>query len=377
MSKSGKQILDFSAGWCVGNVGWGRSEIIDRIQEYLEACVYTQPWIFSQAQEKYATQLCDLLPGKLSRAFRVTSGSEAVEMALKCARAATGKQNIVSIDHVYHGHTYGAASVGRTCSESMAPCLPGFKKLPLPDPLRGPDHEEVIKEFRRLVSKDKNIAAFISEPVWTNIGSIAPHPDFYPTIQDICHKNGILFIMDEVATGFGRCGKLFASELWNLSPDIICLGKALTGGYGTMGATVVTEEVFKHTDGIPTYSTFGWLGTDLAAAQATLDTLIKERLWEKGEKVGTTLLGQLKSLEELPFVGQVRGIGLLLGIEIVKNKKSFAPDQNRAEKLVSQLLDAGLLTDNAKHTIFITPPLVLTEAQAIQGAKLIQQILRA
>lgn len=374
--KNGKRYIDFLAGWCVGNVGWKRREILEAIRKETERGIYVSPVLRFPDWEEFARMLVEISPNKrLSRVLRCTSGSEAVEFAIKCARAATGKKTIISIEGVYHGHTYGAASVGNACHESMEPCVPGFIKIPMPNDFRGISAEAVIEEFEQIAKSNQDIAAFLSEPVWTNAGSLVPPKEFYPAIEKICRQYGILLIMDEVATGFGRCGKLFASDLWNIKPDILCLGKGLTGGYGTMGAALITEEIFKRSFGIPAYSTFGWLPTDLAATRENVKIIIREKLWENAERMGKYLLENLKPLEEKSFVGEVRGMGLVLGIEIVKDKKSKNPDWRKAQVLQDRCAERGLLVETAWHTLFITPPLILTKEIADQGIEILKSVI--
>lgn len=375
--KSGKRYIDFVGGWCVGTVGWKRREIREALRKEIDRGVYVPPVFRFQDWEDFAKLLVKIAPNKkLSKVFRCTSGSEAVEFAIKCARAATGKKKIVSIDGVYHGHTYGAAAVGDACADKIGPCLPGIMKIPMPNEYRGIASADVIvKAFEKLAAENDDIAAFISEPVWTNAGAIAPPKDFYPAIEKICRRHGILFVMDEVATGFGRCGKLFGSELWGIKPDILCLGKGLTGGYGTMGATLITEEIFTASRGIPSYSTFGWLPLDLAAARANVNIVLQEKLWENSAKMGNYLLEKIKPFENLPYVGEVRGLGLLLGIEIVKDKKSKSPDWFKAQKLQDRCAEFGLLIETAGHTLFMTPPLVIDKKIINEGLKILQRVM--
>jgi len=381
--QNGKRYIDFVGGWCVGNIGWKRKEVIEAIKKEAERGTYVPPVFKFSGWEEFAQLLVKIAPNKkLTRVFKCTSGSEAVEFAIKCARAATGKKTIISIDGVYHGHTYGAASVGDACTLAMAPCVPNFVKMPMPLRRRSRESaalisaEAVIKQFQTLVEENNDIAAFLSEPVWSNAGVIIPPPDFYPTIEKICREHGILLVMDEVATGFGRCGKLFASELWGIKPDILCLGKGLTGGYSTMGATLVTEEINNRARNIPQYSTFGWAPFDLAAAKANVELLLKEKLWENAATIGDYILTQLQSLNDLPYVGEVRGIGMLLGIEIVKDKKSLEPDWSRAQKIQDACAEHGLLIETAGHILFMSPPLILTKKIADEGLAILKKIMK-
>lgn len=372
----GKRYIDFLAGWCVGNVGWKRREIEYAIGEESRKGVYVPPMFSYSQREAFAALLAGIAPSKeLRRAFRCTSGSEAVELAIKCARAATRKPMIVSVDGVFHGHTYGAAALGNACTEAMAPCPPGFLKIPLPHPRYGASPETALAEFEKILATRNDIAAFMSEPVFSNAGVIVPPEGFYREIEAMCRKRGILFIMDEVATGFGRCGKMFASELWGIEPDIVCLGKGITGGYASLGAMLATEAVFERSRGIPLYSTFGWLPNDLAAAMANVKVIIAERLWKNAERVGFALYVKCKTLESLPNVAEVRGAGMLLGVEI-KNPKTGLPDFNRAVAVQDACAKLGLLLETADHALFISPPLVMTEAQAMQGFALLERALK-
>ncbi len=375
--QNGKKYLDFLAGWCVGNVGWGRKEIKEAVEKQLEKGAYVPPVFRSRLWEEFAELLIKISPNKnLTRAFRCTSGSEAVEFAIKCARAATGKHKIISAEGTYHGHTYGAAAVGNACTKAMAPCASGFEKIPQPDAYRGVTGSQVLEKMESILRNDKDIAAFLSEPVWSNAGVFVPPEGFYKKVEELCRQYGVLLIMDEVATGFGRCGKLFGYELWDIKPDIVCLGKGLTGGYSTMGATLVTEDIYKASFDIPFYSTFGWNVFDLAAAKANVEIILRDRLWENSQSVGGHLLNKLKSFEEKSFIGEARGVGLLLGIDIVQNKKSKARDGKKADEIMNQCAENGLLLETAHNVLFVTPPLILTKEQADEGAEILASVLK-
>lgn len=372
----GKKYLDFIAGWCVGNIGWKRKEIKEAVLREAEFGRFVPAFLRFRGQEDFAALLSNITPNKkLTRVFRCTSGSEAVEFAIKCARVASGKKIIISVDGVYHGHTYGAASVGDACYEGMAPCIPGFLKIAMPR--NEEEAEMVMKKFGDIVKENSgDVAAFMSEPVWTNGGAVIPPKNFYPAIEKICRENDILIVMDEVATGFGRCGVLFASELWGIKPDIMCLAKGFTGGYATMGACLVTEEIFERSRYIPSYSTFGWCVSDLAATRANVEVILKDKLWENSKIIGEYLLSKLKEFEKLDYVKEVRGKGLLLGIEIVHDKESGRPDYKRAQRIQDECADKGLLIETAGNALFITPPLILTKELADKGFEILKQILK-
>lgn len=363
--KKGRGFLDFLGGWCVATVGWRNKEMAIAISRQAQEGFYVPAVLRYEPQEILAKRLVELAPGKLTRVFRSTSGSEAVEFALKCARASTRKPTIVTIDGVYHGHTYGAASLGNACTKHMSPCLTGFIKLPMPK--TAAEGQAVIETFEKLVGSRDDIAAFMSEPVWTNAGCYIPPAGFYEGIQKICKKCNILLVMDEVATCLGRCGRIYASELWGIEPDIICLGKSFTGGYASMGATLVTESVFKKSRGIPDYSTFGWMPQDLAAAAENVSIIVRDRLHENARDVGLYLLQELKGLEKLRKVKEVRGIGMVFGVEL---RLPIAPLIALAcyrRKLLVAFADS--------RTLFFSPPLILTKGLAKRGAETLKGVL--
>ena len=233
---TGKDYIDFLMGWNVGNLGWGIKEIEEDIRTY-DGPDYVNPYYLFRPWGELAQILARITPGKLTKSFRATGGTEAVEIALQAAMGYTKRTKFISVEGAYHGHSIGAMSIG----------LSGFRQryanlLPNCYTVKPPLDERAAREAEALIQKG-DIAAYIAEPIILNLGVIIPDDRYYEIIQAACQKHGTLMIIDEVATGFGRTGKMFASEHYDIEPDIMCLGKALTGGYGAMGATVMTEEV--------------------------------------------------------------------------------------------------------------------------------------
>src|SRR3989344_118900 len=369
IDRNGKRYIDFLGGWCVSTVGWKHPKMMEVLQDTKNRGFYIPPSYSWPEWESFAKLLADITPGKLQKVFRTTSGSEAVEMAIKIARAATGRKKIVSIDEEYHGHTYGALSVGSALTSAIAPGVPEMLKLPLPNVGNA---EDVIAQFEKIASAG-DLAAFLGEPVFTNSGTFVPPADFYPRIAEICKQNGTLFVMDEVATGFGRTGKLFASEHWNLEPDIMCLAKGFSGGYATIGATIVTEEVanrvFEKGGYFPYYSTFGWMPDDMIITRKNVELVCELKLWENAESVGKYLLTLLKPLEDLAKVKEVRGIGMLFAIEL--------KDKSLTGKISSEVLKNGLVVDTASPEIlFFSPPLIMDKETATKGARILSEVIK-
>lgn len=360
----GKHYLDFIGGWCVSAIGWGHPEITKAIVEEAKRATYVPPFLQFPPRESFAKKLIEIAPGdRLQKVFPVTSGSEAVDMAIKVVRAASGKDTILSIDDVYHGHTYGALSLGDAHKRVQGSIVPGFEYLPMPG--RDAGVEEVLATLEHRIKRG-DVAGFISEPVWTNAGAYVPPAEFYPAVQKLCRKHDVLFVMDEVATGFCHCGKLFASQLWDLSPDVLCIAKAFTGGFGTMGATLVSQDVYTKSEGIPSYSTFGWNALDFAATRANVEIILREKVWENAENIGTHLLKLLQPLEQLPIVREVRGIGLVIGIHL----------KDQCSEVQKQCAESGLILEIAGETLLLTPPCILTKTQAKQGADIIASVLK-
>lgn len=358
--KRGKKYLDFQTGWCVGTVGWKNPEMAEAICAQAREGFHEPPWFRVERHERFAARLIKLAPGKLNRVFRACSGSEAVEFAISAARKATGRPTIISVEGVYHGHTFGAASVGDAANKRQEGSLPGFIKMKMPKTDVG-----FTKELERIIVERGDVAAFLSEPVWTNAGCVIPPDGFYQEVQRICRKHKVLLVMDEVATCMGRCGKMFASELWNIEPDILTLGKSFTGGYATMAATMVTEAVFQKARGIPSHPTFGWAFQDLAAVEKNVEIIVRDRLDKNAAEVGAYLLSELKPLESLKKVKEVRGIGMVLAIEF---KLPIAP------LIAAKCYRLGLVTEfTDARTLFLSPMLSLTKKEAATGAAIIRK----
>ncbi len=382
VAADGSTYLDFVGGWCVATVPWKHRAIQAAYREAAELGVYIAPMYRWERWEHLAARLTELTPGKLQRTFRCTSGSEAVEFGIKLARAATGRKTIVAFDHVYHGHTFGAATVGTGLTEAMGPGVPDIVKLPLPDEYRNPYNftgaalsDAIVADFEKIAGNG-NVAGFLSEPIFTNAGAVTPPADLYPKLAAACQRHGSLLIMDEVASGFGRTGKLFASEWWNLEPDILCLGKAFSGGFAAIGATMCTDDVFRNLRRIPAYSTFGWTVADTIVTAANVELVAKEKLAERSLAMGERLLETLGLLEQLPHVGLVRGRGLLVGIEIVTDKRGRERDARRADRIVAECQRRHLLIEIAKPgCLFLSPPLSVNDTTLTDGVAILRDVI--
>src|SRR3989338_6389300 len=289
----GKKYIDFLMGWCVGNIGWGNTEVREKIKKF-QGPDYVLPNYLYQPWVELAELLAKIAPGKLTKSFRATGGTEAVEIALQAAMTHTKRHKFVSIEGSYHGHSIGAMSIGSSDFRSW------YKNL-LPDcyKVELPLNENAARKVERILSK-REVAAFISEPVICNLGVIIPDKKFFDIVQATCKKYGTLLIADEVATGFGRTCKMFASEHYNLKPDILCLAKGATGGFGALGVTMMTDEIAKSFKfGFSFYSTFGWHPLNVEAAVANIKYFLenKSALLKNAEKLSGYFEQRLKQME--------------------------------------------------------------------------------
>ncbi len=364
------EYIDFIAGWCVGTVGWNHHEVMHAMTRRSEAGVYVPPFFGYAKHEDFARQLIELAPGKrLKKVYRSASGFESIEIALRVARHATGRQTIVTMETP----TQSLGDKKFSLTDHTWSGAANIMRLPIPNEYRGVTAGDVINRFEQLIRASGDIAAFIAEPV-ISAGAIVPPKEFLPEIQRLCRQRDILFMIDETATGFGRCGALFASSLWDLDPDMLCLGPSMTGGYGTMGAALVSQDVFDRSQAFRTDDVYSWTPLDVAAAQAVLDAVLRNRLWENSHAMGQYMLSKLKEFENRPFVGQVRNAGLLLGIAIVKDKTGKEPDPKKAESLVQAARQAGVLLHRDHHIILLSPALTLTKDRADQGLERLQKV---
>ena len=355
----GQEFIDCLGGFGIFNVGHRNPVVVSAVENQLAKQPLHSQELLDPLRAMLAKTLAALTPGKLKYSFFCNSGTESVEAALKLAKAyqsPRGKFTFVATSGAFHGKSLGAlsATAKSTFRKPFMPLLPGFRHVPFGD----------INAMRTMLSECKktgdDVAAVILEPIQGEGGVILPPAGYLPAVRKLCDEFGALLILDEVQTGMGRTGKMFACEHENVQPDILCLAKALGGGVMPIGATVATEEVFSVLFDNPFLhtTTFGGNPLACAAALATINVLLD----------GFRLLAQ----EYPDLVNEVRGKGMLMAIEFVDNEigYDFASEMFRQRVLV-----AGTL-NNAK-TIRIEPPLTLTLEQCEQVLKAARKALAA
>jgi adenosylmethionine-8-amino-7-oxononanoate aminotransferase len=394
----GKRYLDAHASLWLANVGYGRTEVIDAVCSQLKKMAFFS--MFMSYSNEPAIQLAAKLleltePEGMGKVFYSDSGSEAVETALKIARqywrnlGKAGKYKFISRRNAYHGVTFGALSAtGITANrQAFGPLLPGFRHIPEPNCYRnafgfGLSEEEVsdaasgalrdVLEFEGA----ETVAAFIAEPVQGAGGVIVPPASYLRKCREICTEYDILFIADEVITGFGRIGSWFGSRHYGVRPDIMCFAKGITSGYIPLGATMCTNGIYDAFLGTPGDgkelrhgNTYSGHAAATAGALANLGVVEQEDLPGNARHVGEHLLAGLKTLEHHAVVGDVRGIGLLARVELVEDRESRRPFANPGViggRVQRYAQDRGLIFRNVGDVLTLSPPLILTMEQADQ-----------
>lgn len=391
----GNRFLDMTAGIAVSATGYTHPAISDAIKDqtdkYLHMCSHV---FYNPIQVDYAEALAPMVPIKgngKNRVFFANSGAEAWDGALKLARYKTGRQNIICFYGAFHGRTFGgitanASKVGQR--RGFGPLLPGIHHAFYPTSYVVPYDKETphtvdgclkyIREhlFYKMVAPDE-VAAIALEPVQGEGGYIVPPKEFMQGIRQICDEYGILMIADEVQSGMGRTGKLFAVEHFDVKPDIITMAKGIASGM-PLAAFVANEEVMSWPQGAHG-TTFGGNPVALAAALKTLD-LLQGGLIDNAAKVGAAMMDKLKPLvSSSSIVGDVRGLGLMIGVEFVKHKDSgvMANAADR-DKVIQECFKRGLLMLGCgSHSIRFCPPLVLTEAQGLSAVSIFSEAIKA
>ncbi len=354
----GREYIDCTAGYGIANIGHGRPEIAAALAAQAQCLVTCSELVYNDVRAHLLERLADLTPEGLTHFFLCNSGTEAVEGALKFARLATGRTGIVAALRSFHGRTMGALSATWEphYREPFAPLVPGVSHVRYNDLAAA---EAAIGE---------ETAAVIIELVQGEGGVHIASDEYVHGLAALCRERGALLVIDEVQTGFGRTGRLFACNHYDLQPDILCLAKSLAGGV-PMGAVCLGPRVMESgriTRGVHG-SSFGGNPLACAAALATLDILEQEALPERAAILGARALEHLGAIRS-PLIREVRGRGLLLGIEL----------SQRAQPYLEALFERGILALQAgPNVIRLLPPLVITERQLEQVLDIVEEVLGA
>ena len=351
----GRKYIDFVMGWCVGNFGWARPALRRRVRAFAGPD-YIYPEYTYKRWRELAQLLVGLAPEGLTRCCRATGGSEAVELALQAAMLHTGRKKFVAIEDAYHGNTLGALSVGDG-DDAVRVLSVARLKPPL-------DADALDRLRTRL--KQRDVAAVIMEPISMNLGVLIPETEFMEGLVPLCHRYGTLLILDEVATGFGRTGKLFALENYDVQPDMMTFAKAATGGAAGIGGLLLTEDLAEtlEEDG-NVYSTYGWhpLSVDVAIENVRWIKRNQSRLLRQVDRTSNYFLDRLRGM---PFSEEpeLRWRGLAIAVDV--------HDEKYAERVATKCRARGLLLDQQENVLLLLPALNIDRATASDGLDILE-----
>jgi acetylornithine/succinyldiaminopimelate/putrescine aminotransferase len=354
----GRKYIDFMMGWCVGNFGWARPALRRRAHafrgpDYIYPKYTYRPW------RELAQLLVGLAPDGLTRCCRATGGSEAVELALQAAMLHTGRRKFVAIEDAYHGNTLGALSVGD--GEDAVRVLSVSRLKP---PLDAGALDRLETRLKR-----REVAAVIMEPISMNLGVLIPENEFMEGLVRLCHRYGTLLILDEVATGFGRTGKLFATEYYDVRPDMMTIAKAATGGVAGIGALLVRDDLAETLEQEGNvYSTYGWhpLSVDVAIANVRWIKQNQSRLLREVDRTSTYFVDRIRAMSfaEEP---ELRWRGLAIAVDV--------RDEKYAERVAKKCRARGLLLDPQENVLLMLPALNVDRATAKAGLDILEACL--
>ena len=396
----GKRYLDLNSQLMCVNIGHGDDRVIDAIANQARELPYVAPSLTTKPRAILGKMLAEITPGDLNTFFYTLGGAEANENAIKIARAYTGKHKILARYRSYHGATAGAMSLtGDPRRLAWEPNLmSGVVHFLDPYRYRSTFHkdkaeiseaeftQDYINHLEEIITYEgaDTIAAIIIETVTGTNGILIPPEGYLQGIREICDRNDILLICDEVMSGFGRTGEWFAVDNWGVVPDLMTMAKGLTSAYAPLGAVAMRDKIAEHFDNQVFYGglTYNSHPISLAAAIANINVMKEDRIIENVKKMGAVLRQHLNDLgEKHKSVGEVRSIGLFSAIEVVKNRETREPmatyngTSPEMTKVKEFLLDNGVFTFIHWNVILVNPPLIINEQQLEEGISIIDQAL--
>jgi acetylornithine/LysW-gamma-L-lysine aminotransferase len=337
---NGKEYIDCTGSYGVCIVGHSHPKVVEAVRRQAETLISCHASFYNDARSELLQKITQIAPKNLNKVFLANSGAEAVECAIKLARKFSGKPEIIAMMGAFHGKTMGALSAtwDKKYREPFKPLVPEFKHVP-------PDDLEKVRE-----AITEKTAAVLVEPIRGEGGIRVPPNGFLPGLREICDETGVLLIFDEVQTGFGRTGKIFACEHWNVVPDVLCLAKSVAGGL-PLGITIAKENVMSSLKVGEHTTTFSGSPLVCAAACAAINVLVEEKLPERAAMLGRYFKEKLEVLRARhKIVREVRGLGLMLGMEL----------RFDVLNIVLKCMERGVLVlDAGRNILRFLPPLVI------------------
>lgn len=353
---SGREYIDCMGGYGVALVGHCNDRVVQAIKEQVENLITCHMSIYNDTRLKFLQKISEISPKQLSRFFFSNSGAESVEAAIKFSRKYTGKSGIISMNGGYHGKTFGALSVtfNEKYRKSFQPLLEGVKFVP-------PHTPSVIEEVL-----DESIGTVIVEPIQGETGIIVPEDGILQEIREICDRNNLVLIFDEIQTGLGRTGEMWAGQNWKTTPDIMCLAKGIAGGL-PMGLTLCKPEILDSIKIGEHSSTFAGNPLACSAGIATIDSIVEDKLVENALHIGNLFKNGLLELQKKhKIIREVRGLGLMLAVELRFDVRDV---------LMDGIKEGLLMLYSGRNIIRLLPPLVLDEVKVLKTLEIMNNIL--
>ncbi|GAB3699145.1 aspartate aminotransferase family protein [Spirosoma flavus] len=392
----GKRYIDFSSGLMNVNIGHGNQRVTEAVVRQMQEVSYVTPYCVTKVRGDLGKKMAEICPGDLNKAYFTLCGATSIEAALKMARSYTGRHKILSRYQSYHGATYGALSVGgdprKLPDDSQQ--SPNFVHIDIPYKYRW-NHDEAsmltdsVEQLERIIAYEGpgNIAAFLLEGESGTSGCLQYPVGYLKAVREICDKYGILLIIDEVMSGFGRTGKWFGFENHGIVPDMVTMAKGITSGYLPFGCLMVTDKIAaKYNDTVlATGMTYNAHPVGCAAALETIKIYEDDNLIENAAEMGRYVAEQAELMKKKhPCIGDFRTTGLLGCFEIVKNrqtKEPMAPFNAKPEemavmsKVAAKIKELGMYTFVRWSYVFVAPPLIVTKEQIDEGLAIISEAL--
>jgi LysW-gamma-L-lysine/LysW-L-ornithine aminotransferase len=355
----GKEYIDLMGGYGVALVGHCNERVVNAIKNQAEQLITCHMSLYNNARIEFLNKLFTIAPKSLNRVFLSNSGTESVEAAIKFSRKYTNRNGIIALNGAYHGKTFGALSV--TYNEKYRKSF-----LPLLDGVKFSSYNELEKIEEFITNQSNNIGAIIAEPIQGETGIIVPPFDFLKKLRNICDNHNLVLIFDEIQSGLGRTGKMWAGQHWDVEPDIMCLAKGIAGGV-PMGLTLTRSEILECIKVGEHSSTFAGNPLACAAGSATIDSLVDDRLVENSEKIGMLFKEGLLDLKDgHKIIREVRGFGMMLGIEMKFDIKDI---------LFDGIKNGILLLYSGRNILRLLPPLVMDEDMCKKAINLIGKLI--
>ena len=371
----GNEFVDLSASFAAANLGHAHPDITAAIRDQAGRMGHVSSAFASEPRVAFEEALIDIAPAGLDRVLLGMSGADANDTALKLARSVTGRREVIAFSGGYFGRASGVIGLnGKAGQRAKVGREADAHFLPYPYPYRWPlgdtdDAGEQALGLARYALEDPAsgfgpIAAIVIEPVQGNGGVVIPPDGFLRGLRDLCDQHGVVLVFDEIQSGFGRTGRLWAAEHWGVAPDLMTVGKGIGGGM-PVSAVVGRAILMEHWPPGTHTSTFMGNAVNLAAARAAIDVMRRDRLWERAERLGAALRTSIRAdLADFPPAGEVRGLGLFIGIEIVTDRESRRPDPEQAARIRRAAFDRGVLVGIAgpsESVLKICPPLTIDD----------------